>query len=128
MTAADIVAELGARFRAGDVDGARALYAPTIRLQQPASLPHGGWHEGLAGMDAMATVFAEHWNRDITASRVFDAGDGLAVQVTTQTWTAKTTAVAATVDVVELITVDGGLVTEIRVFQQDTAALLATLH
>ncbi len=126
-TAAAVVEELGARFRAGDLESARALYAPGIRLQQPASLPHGGWHEGLAGMDAMAKLFAEHWDRAITAAQVHDAGAALAVQVTTQTWTAKSTGKAATVDVIELITVEQGLVTEIRVFQQDTHALLATL-
>lgn len=127
VTASDTVTELGARFRAGDLASARSLYAPGIRLQQPASFPHGGWHEGLAGMDAMAATFAEHWDRAITASEVHDAGPTLAVQVTTQTWTAKATGKAATVDVVELITVADGLVTEIRVFQQDSALLLATL-
>ena len=126
--AADVVAELSRRFREGDVDGARSLYAPNIRLQQPGSLPHGGWHEGLAGMDAMAATFAQSWDRAITAATVHEAGDSLAVQVTTQTWTAKTTGASATVDVVELITVQDGLVTEIRVFQQDTAALLATMR
>ena len=127
MTAASVVEELGARFRAGDFDSARSLYAPTIRVQQPESFPHGGWHEGLPGLDAMAKTFAEHWDRAITASQVHDAGETLAVQVTTQTWTAKQTGKAATVDVVELITVADGFVTQIRVFQQDSAALLATL-
>lgn len=126
MSAAAVVEELGARFRAGDVEGARALYAPGIRVQQPASLPHGGWHEGLSGMDTMARTFAEHWDRLITASEVRGC-EGIAVQLTTQTWTARSTGRAATVDVVELITVEDGLVTQIRVFQQDTALLLATL-
>jgi uncharacterized protein len=50
-----------------------------------------------------------------------------AVQVTTQTWTAKSTGRSATVDVAELFVVTDGLISEIRVFQQDTHALLATL-
>jgi uncharacterized protein len=49
------------------------------------------------------------------------------VQVTTQTWTAKRTGRSATVDVVELFSFAGGLISEIRVFQQDTYLLLATL-
>ena len=49
------------------------------------------------------------------------------MQLTTQTWTSKDTGRRATVDVVELFTIDGGVVTEIRVFQQDTHVLLATL-
>jgi hypothetical protein len=47
--------------------------------------------------------------------------------VTTQTWTAKATGRSATVDVVELLSFRDDLVAEIRVFQQDTAVLLATL-
>lgn len=124
--AAAVVAELSRRFHAGDTDGARALYGPGLRIEQPASLPHGGWHEGLDGMAAMGAAFAEHWDRDIRDPQVLGAGDR-AVQVTTQTWTAKATGRSATVDVVELFRVVDGRITEIRVFQQDTAALLATL-
>ena len=51
-----------------------------------------------------------------------------AVQVTTQTWTARATGRSATVDVVELFRVADGRIVEIRVFQQDTHALLATLE
>jgi hypothetical protein len=49
------------------------------------------------------------------------------VQLTTQTWTSKATGRAATVDVAEFFAVSEGTIREIRVFQQDTALLLATL-
>jgi ketosteroid isomerase-like protein len=124
--AAAVVAEFSRRFRAGDADGARALLAPDVRIQQPASLPHGGWHDGADGMAAMGVAFAQHWDRTIGEADLRAWGDG-AVQLTTQTWTATATGRAATVDVVELFRVAGGLITEIRVFQQDTNALLATL-
>ena len=74
----------------------------------------------------MGAVFGQYWSRVITDPRIF-GGDGRVVQVTTQTWTAKSTGRSATVDVVELFRVADGLVTEIRVFQQDTHVLLATL-
>jgi hypothetical protein len=51
----------------------------------------------------------------------------MAVQVTTQTWTAKPTGRSATVDVVELFSFADGLISQIRVFQQDTHLLLGTL-
>ena len=51
----------------------------------------------------------------------------IGVQLTTQTWSAKATGRSATVDVVELFGFADGLISEIRVFQQDTALLLATL-
>jgi ketosteroid isomerase-like protein len=122
----ETVEELARRFQAGDGAGAMALFHPGIRIEQPSSLPHGGWHEGPAGMAAMGAAFAEHWDRTITDPRIH-GGTGPVVQVTTQEWTAKKTGRSATVDVVELFTVDGGLVREIRVFQQDTHLLLATL-
>src|SRR5690606_20716472 len=124
--AATLVAELGRRFRAGDRDGARALLHPDLRIEQPASLPHGGWHHGPAGMEAMGATFARHWDRTIGEAQVLGCGDA-AVQLTTQTWTARATGRSATVDVVELFRVAEGCIAEIRVFQQDTHALLATL-
>jgi ketosteroid isomerase-like protein len=127
VSALEVVAELVRRFQAGDVDGAFALYDPAVRIEQPASLPHGGVHEGHEGVRAMAGAFARHWSRDIAGARLLDAG-GTAVQVTTQTWTAVATGRAETVEVVELFAVAGGLVTAIGVFPQDTARLLATLE
>ncbi|GAA0949822.1 nuclear transport factor 2 family protein [Actinocorallia libanotica] len=124
--AAGLVREMNRRFTAGDLDGAFALLHPDFRIQQPASFPHGGWHAGRAGMTGMGAIFARHWDRVITDPRVLDCGER-AVQVTTQTWTAKATGRAATCDVVELFTAADGLILEIRVFQQDTHALLATL-
>ncbi|HEX5945390.1 MAG TPA: nuclear transport factor 2 family protein [Acidimicrobiales bacterium] len=125
---AALVIELGRRFRAGDRDGARALLHPDLRVEQPASLPHGGSHHGPDGMDAMGAAFAQHWDRTIGEADVRSWGDGdTALQITTQTWTAKATGRSATVDVVELFRAVGGRIVEIRVFQQDTHALLATL-
>ena len=121
-----VITELAKRFMAGDGAGAVALFHPDIRIEQPASLPHGGWHEGHDGMAAMGAVFGQYWTRVIEDPRIFGQDDRV-VQVTTQTWTAKPTGRSATVDVVELFVVTDGLVTEIRVFQQDTHALLATL-
>ncbi|QFG26791.1 nuclear transport factor 2 family protein [Actinomadura sp. WMMB 499] len=118
--------EMGRRFRAGDQQGALALLHPDFRIQQPASLPHGGWYAGAAGMAEMGAAFARHWDRTIGEPRVLDCG-GSAVQITEQTWTARATGRSATVDVVELFAAADGLIAEIRVFQQDTHALLATL-
>lgn len=124
--AAETVREVSRRFRAGDFDGAFRLYHPGIGVEQPASLPHGGRHEGLPGLAAMAAEFGRHWERTIGEPRIVGLGPTV-LQVTGQTWTAKSTGRAATVDVVELITVADGLVTEIRVFPQDTHLLLGTL-
>lgn len=122
----ELVNEMARRFQAGDRDGAFELLHPEFRLQQPASLPHGGWHHGREGMIEMGTAFAQHWDRTITDPRILGC-DGSVVQVTTQTWTSKATGRSATVDVVELFSFADGRIAEIRVFQQDTHLLLATL-
>ena len=123
---AELVHELARRFAAGDRDGAFALFHPEVRIEQPASLPHGGWHHGRDGVDAMGRAFAEHWDRTIANPRIAGCGD-TALQVTSQTWTSKETGRSATVDVVELFSFADGMISEIRVFQQDTALLLRTL-
>jgi hypothetical protein len=121
-----VVEELARRFQAGEIASAFELYHPALRIEQPASLPHGGVHEGRDGVRAMSATFAKFWNRTISDPRRMACDDGV-VQVTTQTWTAKSTGRWATVDVVELFSFVEGLIAKIRVFQQDTHRLLATL-
>lgn len=122
----EIVQELARHFRDGDREGALALFHPGIRVQQPASLPHGGWHEGRDGVDEMGRMFARYWDGTITEPRILGCGD-VVVQVTTQTRTARATGRSATVDVIELFSFAEDRVAEIRVFQQDTHRLLGTL-
>lgn len=121
-----LVDEMARRFQAGDRDGAFALLHPRFRIQQPVSLPHGGWHHGRDGMVEMGMTFARYWDRTIADPRVLGCGESV-VQLTAQTWTAKATGRSATVDVVELFSFADGLIAQIRVFQQDTHLLLATL-
>jgi ketosteroid isomerase-like protein len=123
---AEIVTELGRRFQAGDAEGAFRLFHPDIRIEQPGSLPHGGWHHGHEGVAAMGAAFGRLWERSIGRPRILGCGESV-VQVTTQTWTARSSGRSATVDVVELFSFHDGLVSEIRVFQQDTHLLLGTL-
>jgi ketosteroid isomerase-like protein len=121
-----VIEELARRFSAGQLDSAFELYHPAVRIEQPASLPHGGVHTGQDGVRSMGAKFAEFWTRTITSPRRM-ACDGGAVQVTSQTWTAKSTGRSETMDVVELFSVVDGKITEIRVFQHDTHRLLGTL-
>lgn len=122
----EIIGELNRRFSAGDREGVVAILDPDFVIEQPASLPHGGRHAGLEGMQRMGAAFAEHWTRTISEPTLLDCADSV-VQLTTQTWTAVRTGRSATVDVVELFSFADGRVTEIRVFQQDTHLLLGTL-
>jgi hypothetical protein len=126
MDPVGIVSELARRFQAGDGAGALRLFHPDIRIEQPASLPHGGWHSGHDGVAEMGAIFGRFWNRTIGQPRILGCGETV-VQVTTQTWTAKASGRSATVDVVELFAFRDELVWQIRVFQQDTHLLMNTL-
>ena len=75
----------------------------------------------------MGAIFGRFWERSIGSPRRLGCGESV-VQVTTQTWTARASGRSATVDVVELFSISDGLVSEIRVFQQDTHLLLETLN
>jgi uncharacterized protein len=123
---AGLVRELAERFGAGDREGAFQLLHPDLRIEQPSSLPHGGSHVGRSGMEQMGATFGRFWSRTIGAPRILGCGDTV-VQITNQTWVAHGTGDSATVDVVELFSFSDDLISEIRVFQQDTAALLKTL-
>ena len=126
MDPVGVVTELARRFQAGDGAGALLLFHPDIRIEQPASLPHGGWHSGRDGVAAMGAIFSSLWERTIGQPRILGCGESV-VQVTTQTWTARASGRSATVDVVELFSFRDGLVWQIRVFQQDTHLLMNTL-
>ena len=121
-----LVKELARRFQAGDGQGAAQLFHPDVRIEQPASLPHGGWHHGLDGMQQMGATFNRFWDRTIASPRIFGSDEGVA-QLTTQTWTARATGRSATIDVVELFAFADERIAEIRVFQQDTHLLLSLL-
>jgi ketosteroid isomerase-like protein len=126
-TGLELFAELQQAFAASDGERIAALLHGDFRIEQPASLPHGGIHRGPAGMAEMGARFSEHWDRSIS-DPVVRAADDLVVQVTTQTWTAHASGRSATVDVVELISFADDRILAIRVFQQDTHLLLQTLE
>jgi len=69
-----VVTELARRFAAGDGAGAAALFHPEIRIQQPETMPHGGWHRGPQGMAAMGAEFGRHWTRRIGEPRILGCG------------------------------------------------------
>ena len=75
---------------------------------------------------AAGTRGTRAWSRSISGTRILGCGESV-VQMTMQTWTALAIGRSATVDVVELFSFRDGLVSEIRVFQQDTHLLLDTL-
>jgi hypothetical protein len=66
----------------------------------------------------MGAMARRYWERSIGSPRIFGCGE-LVVQATTQTWTARASGRSAPVDVVELFPFTDGLVSEIRVFDQE---------
>ena len=82
MDHALLVSELARRFQAGDGAGALRLFHPDIRIEQPASLPHGGWHSGHDGVAEMGAIFGRFWERAIGPPQILGCGETV-VQVTT---------------------------------------------
>ena len=122
-----LVEELARRFLAGQLEAAFQLYHPNIRIELPASLPHGGTHQGHAAVRDMGKLFACHWTRTISAPYRTSCADGTVLQITQQTWTSIATSKSATVEVLELIAFNAATITKIQVYQSDTHRLMATL-
>ena len=82
MDQAGVVTELTRRFQAGDGARALQLFHPDIRIEQPASLPHGGWHSGDDGVAAIGVIFGRFRERSIGNLWILGCGESV-VQVTT---------------------------------------------
>jgi ketosteroid isomerase-like protein len=111
---------------AGDLSGITALLSPDVVIHEPDSLPYGGEHVGreaalsllgmlFAGVDRDAVVIEHIVCNDVAAAAMlqvpFKAPDG------TNT----------TVLVCETFEIRGGLITRVRPYYFDTAALLAAM-
>ena len=103
------------------------VFADDIVLVEPASLPHGGRHEGLAAFDAVQAGMRALWEQRIEAAEYWlCAEDRVALRIVIR-WTAHATGRSVTLPMIDLMTFRDGRIVEIEVFLHDTAALLATL-
>jgi len=103
------------------------VFADDIVLIEPASLPHGGRHQGLNAFEAVQAGMRELWDQRIeTADYWLCAEDRVTLRIVIR-WTARTTGRSVVLPMIDLMRFRDGHIVEIEVFLHDTAALLDTL-
>jgi ketosteroid isomerase-like protein len=120
MTGIETLETLLAAMRRGDLATAATLIHPDIIVSEPDSLPYGGVHRGkqaffedvLGGILRRATL-------QLGETTVRDAGDVIVAHMVL-TFTAHDTGRSVTLPLVEIYTVDDGLITSIDVYPKDT--------
>ena len=104
------------------------VFADDVVLIEPASLPHGGRHEGLEAFDAVQAGMRALWEQRIEAAEYWPCGpDRVALRIVIR-WTAHATGRSVVLPMIDLMTFRHGHIAEIEVFLHDTAALLETLE
>jgi ketosteroid isomerase-like protein len=110
----------------GDVAAVSTVLHPDVVIQEPASLPYGGDHKGReAALALLGTLFAGV-DRDAVVIEHLVCGDRAAAAMLSVPFRAAT-GPAATMLVCETFEVSDGLITRIRPYYFDTAALLAAM-
>lgn len=114
--------------RQSTVESWTALFSPAITLAEPASLPHGGVHQGLAAFEQVQAGMAALWAQRIIDAQYWQcAPDRVTLRIVIE-WTARATGKSVTLPMIDLIEFgDDGLISRVEAFVSDTAALLATL-
>jgi ketosteroid isomerase-like protein len=108
-----------AAFAAGDAERALAAFAPDFVLHEPESLPYGGTYHGIAELAAALPQIAPYINvAELRVERVL-ADNDTAVAYVHGRWKAETDTEFRECFAFR----DDGLITEMRIFAWDTAAL-----
>lgn len=103
------------------------VFADDIVLIEPASLPHGGRHEGLVAFEAVQAGMRALWDQRIEGAEWWRCGeDRVALRIVIR-WTAHATGRSVELPMIDLMTFRDGFIAEIEVFLHDTTALLTTL-
>jgi ketosteroid isomerase-like protein len=103
------------------------LFDDDLVLIEPASLPHGGRHEGIGAFRNVQSAMRELWDQTIEGAEYWLCGDDRAALRIVIRWTARATGRSVTMPMIDLFRFRDGKVVEIEVFLQDTHLLLATL-
>ncbi|MDT3443259.1 MULTISPECIES: nuclear transport factor 2 family protein [unclassified Pseudofrankia] len=133
LTAAQVMETLAASWKPDAMsDPATAerwatLFADDIVLVEPASLPHGGVHEGLDAFRAVQTGMREHWEQRIEGTEYWRCAEDLYALRIVIRWTARATGRSVVLPMIDLIRIRGGQIVEVEAFVHDTKALLGTL-
>jgi len=102
------------------------VLSPRFEIVEPASLPYGGTHRGVAGYVALMQRIGELFELEFEPESLDAIDDATVVLRMHVTFTARSTGRGSRLPVVEVLRVIDERVEHSRVFIFDTAALLAT--
>ncbi|KUJ55810.1 hypothetical protein ADL25_05150 [Streptomyces sp. NRRL F-5122] len=122
---ADVVRELYAALRKGDVPGVLARLAPEVIVDEPNRLPYGGVHQGRdVFVESVLGAMMGYADVAITEAEVFEGAAGV-VGTLTGTLTARSTGEEYPLTMVEIHQVEGGAVHKIDVYTKNPDELAA---
>ncbi len=102
----------------------KAVLDPDVVFHASPTIPHGGTYRGYDAFFKMGEQFRDLW--DISAGvelQYIDGGGDKVVTLAKWTGVSKLTGKAVPVDMVEVVTVKDGRITELRAYYEDTVVL-----
>ena len=121
-----IVRRLTEAFTAGDSETVLSLFHDDIEIREAPSLPWGGVHRGRDGFVRLQALMGSLWETSEPELRVSDAGDVVVLRER-MVITGTATGASMELEVVDVITVRDGRITEIDVYYKDVHAVLEVL-
>lgn len=122
---ADVVRELYAALRKGDVPGVLARLAPEVIVDEPNRLPYGGVHQGRdVFVESVLGAMMGYADVAITEAEVFEGPAGV-VGTLTGVLTARSTGEEYPLTMVEIHQVEDGSVHKIDVYTKNPDELAA---
>lgn len=101
------------------------FFAPEVELHQADGLPYGGVWRGHAGMERFFLAMSATWDRFDMAEQTILSESGPLVVLTHVRARSRATGRELNFPILQTVTVAGGLITEVRPFYWDTAAVTA---
>jgi ketosteroid isomerase-like protein len=102
----------------------KAILDPDVVFYASPTIPHGGTYRGYDAFFKMGEQFRDLW--DISAGvelKYVDGGGDTVITLAKWTGVSKLTGKAVPVDMVEVLTLKDGRITELRAYYEDTVAL-----
>lgn len=124
-----LVQEFLGKFLAGDLEAGLDHLAPDVVSHEPENVPYPGDHRGHEGIRELANRFDAVWEvqKDGGSLEVLPVGLARVLALMETNVKARSTGKRLRLKLAELYTVRDGTITDIRVFNWDTAAIMAAL-
>lgn len=118
-----IVQAVYAHAGASDWAACEALLSPDLVIHEAAGLPYAGTYSGRDALRRLHGIVMAHWQDPAIEFHAMTAGDGHVVSLVTFHLTSRATGRRAAMPLAEMFRIEHGLVTEIRPFYFDPAAV-----